>query len=223
MRATRDRFVGLCLPPIAFAILDATLTLYGQSSDYWSGRYAAVNEASPTFHQLLAIHPVVFVAGFAVWMAIFVGFILLVSDTWALISCITVINGHAAGAATWLLWRFQFGYQAANGCFFWRRSWRFGDPLGMASRPESSVVAPRTVSARDRVLAALLFAAAVWLFLCRDPRETFFVKGNLRRRYFAPACVRSCKKIRHESLVQPHSRQPPLGRRSHARRSPRRS
>lgn len=166
MRATRDRFVGLCLPPIAFAILDATLTLYGQSSDYWSGRYAAVNEASPTFHQLLAIHPVVFVAGFAVWMAIFVGFILLVSDTWALISCITVINGHAAGAATWLLWRFQFGYQAANGLFFLAAILAgLGIRWGWRARPESSVVAPRMVSARDRVLAALLFTAAVWLFL----------------------------------------------------------
>ena len=50
MCGVRQRFLGLCLPALAFAVLDGTLTLAGQSAEYWGGAYARVNEASPTFH-----------------------------------------------------------------------------------------------------------------------------------------------------------------------------
>lgn len=166
MRVDRDRLVGLCLPPVAFAALDGGLTLAGQSTVYWSGEYRSVNEASPTFHHLLAIHPLAFVAGIAVWVAVFCGFILLVSETWALVASLTVTNGHAAGAATWLLWRFQYGYQAANGLFLLAAiAAGVGIRHGWRARPEGSVATPRVASTWNRVLAALLFAFAIWLFV----------------------------------------------------------
>jgi hypothetical protein len=102
------RLVGLCLPPLVLCALDGTLTLVGQSADYWSGHYAAVNESSPTFNHLLQLHPMAFAFGLLVWSAIFVAIILLLPETPALIVSIAATFGHTVGAATWLLFRFQY-------------------------------------------------------------------------------------------------------------------
>src|SRR5260370_474686 len=51
MASVQQRFLGLCLPPLAFSALDGSLTLAGQTAGYWGGTYARVNESSPTFHQ----------------------------------------------------------------------------------------------------------------------------------------------------------------------------
>ena len=113
----KARLVGLCLPPLLLCALDGSLTLAGQSSDYWAGQFSQVNEGSPTFHHLLALHPAAFAAGIVCWAAMFAAVILLLPDLGALILSIAVTFGHMAGAATWLLWRFQFGYQACNALF----------------------------------------------------------------------------------------------------------
>ncbi len=159
------RLIGLCLAPVLFCLLDATLTLGGQSAAYWGGNYSAVNEASPTFHHLLRVHPLAYVAGIAVWMAVFVGFLLLVPDTLALIGSIVVTFGHTVGAATWLLWRFAFGYQFCNGLFLLsavvlglsiRWGWQAGPREGYR------------IPLPDRWrwgLAALLLGIGVYLFL----------------------------------------------------------
>ena len=76
MSAIKHRFLGLCLPPLLLSVLDATLTLNGQSPEYWSGVYTAANEASPTMNHLLQIHPLAFVAGIVVWSAAFLTVIL---------------------------------------------------------------------------------------------------------------------------------------------------
>jgi hypothetical protein len=113
----RRRLFGLCLPPAATASLDAALTLRGQSAEYWAGNYARVNELSPTFHHLLAYHPVAFVAGFLGWVFIFATMILLLPRTLALAMSLAVTIGHTWGATTWLLHRFQFGYQTCEALF----------------------------------------------------------------------------------------------------------
>jgi hypothetical protein len=115
MSEVRNRLLGLCLPPLILCAVDATMTLLGQSSAFWSGDFRQVNEASPTPNQLLQVHPLAFIAGMLVWMAIFVCVILLSLDALALIVSIAVTFGHAAGAASWLMFRFKYGYQAANG------------------------------------------------------------------------------------------------------------
>jgi len=63
MAGVRQRFLGLCLPPLAFSVLDGSLTLAGQSAEYWAGAFARVDETSPTFHHLLAAHPLAFAGG----------------------------------------------------------------------------------------------------------------------------------------------------------------
>jgi hypothetical protein len=102
MLGLRARILGRCLPLMLMCALDASLTLAGQPTEYWHGKPDAVNEASPVFHHLLAIHPLAFVAGNLVWMGIFVSLILLLSGTMALVATTTVTVGHSYGAATWL-------------------------------------------------------------------------------------------------------------------------
>jgi hypothetical protein len=46
-----------------------------------AGPIGQLNEASPTFNHLLAMHPLAFVAGILAWMAVFVGILLLLPDT----------------------------------------------------------------------------------------------------------------------------------------------
>jgi hypothetical protein len=99
-------------------LLDNTLTLLGQSEEYWAGNYSQAREGSPTFDSLLRISPWADVAGIAVWIGVFVGIILLLPDTLALIVSIAVTLGHTVGAATWLYFYYyypsQYGYQMCN-------------------------------------------------------------------------------------------------------------
>ena len=138
------RIFGLCLPPASLACLDAGLTLYGQSAAYWAGNYADVNELSPSFQHLMSYHPLAFVVGFALWILIFIGLILLLPQTFALTTSIAVALGHTLGASSWLIFRFHYGYQACNGLFAlcavmlaigirwgWRAEPRFDQPIGV--------------------------------------------------------------------------------------------
>ena len=70
---SNDDCLGLCLPPLVFCLLDAAITLFGQSAQYWAGDYAQVNEGSPTFYDLLQIRPAASVVGTLVWILVFVG------------------------------------------------------------------------------------------------------------------------------------------------------
>ena len=47
----------LCIPVIITDILDATVTMLGQSAEYWKGSYHLVNEANPIARWFLEIHP----------------------------------------------------------------------------------------------------------------------------------------------------------------------
>ena len=171
MGGVRQRFLGLCLPPLAFAALDGSVTLAGQSSEYWAGAYARVNEASPTFHHLLAAHPLAFVGGSLAWMAAFVGVILLLPDTLALVVGIAVTFGHAVGVSTWLLWRFEFAYQVCNGLFLLAAvALGLGIRWGWRAEPADGYRLPPRLARWRWPLAAALFVVGVYLFLW--PRGT---------------------------------------------------
>ena len=129
----RRRFLGLCLPAMIFCVVDLTLTLFGQSADYWAGDYSKADERSPTFEHLLQISPLADVAGTAVWIGVFVGIILLLPDILTLIVSIAVTLGHVVGACTWIDWQFEYGYQICNRPvqlpFHRKTSWHFRYPL----------------------------------------------------------------------------------------------
>ncbi len=166
MRPIYGRLLGLCLPPLLTWAADISLTLAGQPPPYWAGNFAAVNEASPTFHGLLAIHPLAFVLGAAAWAGIFVAVILLLPDAAALIVSIAVTLGHAAGAATWLLWRFHFGYQLCNALFLAVAvALGIGIRYGWQAAPPARYELAGWPFGRRLAIAAVLFAVAVYLFL----------------------------------------------------------
>lgn len=166
MSGVRQRFLGLCLPPLAFTVLDGLLTLAGQSAEYWGGAYTRVNEASPTFHHLLAAHPLAFAGGLLSWMAVFVGIILLLPDTLALVVSIAVTLGHTVGATSWVRWQFQYGYQVCNGLFLLAAvALGLGIRWGWRARPPLEYHLPVLTPRWRWVLAAALFAVGVYLFL----------------------------------------------------------
>lgn len=116
----RNRIFGLCLPPLLIGILDGSITLLGQSKEYWAGNYSLAQEGNPTFYGMMIISPWAAVALFAIWIGLFVGLILLLPDTLALIVSIAVTFSHAVGAATWLYFYFfhrQYGYQLCDSLF----------------------------------------------------------------------------------------------------------
>lgn len=95
------RSLWLLAPPILMSCLDNGLTLNGQSSRYWEGNYAAVNEWSPSFHYFLSIHPLAFAGMTLVWMAIFSTLIAILPEKAGMTVSITVVLGHMIGAGSW--------------------------------------------------------------------------------------------------------------------------
>jgi hypothetical protein len=146
--------------------MDGTLTLLGQSAQYWAGDFAQVSESSPSFHHLLEIHPAAFAAGFLLWAVVFIAIILLLPDTLALILSIAVTFSHTVGAATWLLWRFQYGYQLCNGLFLLSAALLgIGIRWGWAAVPTGEYRLRGWHPLVRYGLAALLFGVGVYLFL----------------------------------------------------------
>ncbi|MEX0676045.1 MAG: hypothetical protein WD063_03150 [Pirellulales bacterium] len=83
-------------------ILDGTLTLCGQSAEYWQGNYENVNESHPVFRLFLQYHPGVFAAGVLLVHLVLAGLILLLPQTLALGTSITVATVSCFYASTWL-------------------------------------------------------------------------------------------------------------------------
>lgn len=109
------RHLYLWIAPLVMCLIDAGLTLVGQSEYYWGGYYQHVNEASPDAHTLLTIHPAVFVIGISVWM-LGAAFLLVLLPTYlALVFSTIATIGHTLGAASWMVFRFQLSYQAIMG------------------------------------------------------------------------------------------------------------
>jgi hypothetical protein len=162
----RQRFLGLCLPPVLFCVLDFTLTLVFQPADYWQGDRTRLIEGSPTFHQLLSIHPAAFVAGVLVWIALFVALLLLLPDTPALITSIAIVFGHVAGTAAWLRGRFTFDYQLLVSLFVLAAvSVGLGVRWGWQAAPAHPFRLGRLSGIWRWALIAALLAVAVYLFL----------------------------------------------------------
>ena len=164
------RILGLGLPPILFCLCDCTITLAGQPSQYWAGDYSQCNELSPTFNQLLQIHPLAFVAGTIVYIGIVLGIITLLPATPALIISIALTFGHTVGVCTWLIYRFQFAYQVCNGMFLIAAI-----ILGLSIRYGWQATPSRDLQLQGWhpllrwVLAATLFGIGIYLFVW--PRE----------------------------------------------------
>ena len=166
MTGLRQRFLGLCLPPMLFCALDFTLTLVWQPPEYWQGDRTRIIEGSPTFHYLLTIGPAAFVVGVLTWMAIFVPLLLLLPDTPALVTSIAIVFGHTAGAAAWLRGRFTFDYQLLVGLFALAAvAVGLGVRWGWQAAPREPLRLGRLTNLWRWAMIAALVGVVVYLFL----------------------------------------------------------
>jgi hypothetical protein len=166
MTGLRQRFLGLCLPPILFCVLDFSLTLVFQPAEYWQGDRTRIIEGSPTFHYLLSIYPAAFMVGVLAWIAIFVALLLLLPDTLALITSIAIVFGHTAGTAAWLRGRFPFDYQLLVSLFALAAvSVGLGARWGWQAAPKEPLRLGRLPSLWRWAMIAVLVAVVVYLFL----------------------------------------------------------
>jgi hypothetical protein len=166
MTGLRQRFLGLCLPPILFCVLDFTLTLVCQPAEYWQGDRTRMIEGSPTFHYLLSIDPAAFVVGVLVWIALFVALLLLLPDTPALITSIAIVFGHTAGTVAWLRGRYTFDYQLLVSLFVLAAvSVALGVRWGWQAAPSAPLDLGRFSGLRRWTLIVALVTVVVYLFL----------------------------------------------------------
>src|SRR6185436_8266164 len=93
----------LLVAPCAALAADAAVTLFLQSSDYWSGRYQAASEGEIIGAIMLRLHPLAFVAWIAVWGAALAVVIALVPRTIARITCVGATLLHTFALLSWLL------------------------------------------------------------------------------------------------------------------------
>jgi hypothetical protein len=98
-------------------------------------------------------------------MAVFVGAILLLPRMLAVSTSIAVTMGHTAGACTWLVFRFKFGYQSCNAMYLLSAlALGAGICWGWKAQPIEKDRLPLAPLWRW-LLIAVLIAAAVYLFI----------------------------------------------------------
>lgn len=93
----------MCCGPVVACLCDLTVTLTGQSAEYWSGNWEAVIEGNPIPHWLLSQHPFALCGGVTVSIAVFCTTILRLRPQPARVVAFIVMLGHATAAGTWLL------------------------------------------------------------------------------------------------------------------------
>jgi hypothetical protein len=161
----KARFLGLCGPPLLFAVLDGVLTVAGQSVAYWANPLA-VNEANPVFAALLQLHPAAFAVGLVAWLVILTGMILSLPRTAALVLSITITFGHTIGSGSWLFNHFDLGYQLANGYYLLSACvLGLGIRYAFALRDTDEAPVLGVSSATRLRIGAALFGLAVLIYL----------------------------------------------------------
>ncbi|MHC4532441.1 MAG: hypothetical protein ACYS6K_00665 [Planctomycetota bacterium] len=97
----KDRWWLLLAPNFLFA-LDIVLTIIGQAGGLWNESVTTPNEANPLGAFLLAIHPLVFIAG-AVGYAVAFSLAILVFPRWLALYCfLTLTLAHSYGSSSWV-------------------------------------------------------------------------------------------------------------------------
>ena len=102
--------------------------------------------------------------------ALILGIIVVLPATPALIISIALTFGHVVGVCSWLLYRFEFGYQACNGMFLIAAiSTGIVHPLWLAGDAATRLATARLASATSLVAGRNVFGIGIYLFVW--PRE----------------------------------------------------
>ena len=118
MQSSTRRLIGFCSVLVFLTCLDCALTLAGQPTEYWEGNHTEVIELHPMLHQLLAYHPLAFVAVKAVILLAFISLILLMPRNSAMILSLLLCLPGLVAPASWLLDKPGHpGYRHGSGIF----------------------------------------------------------------------------------------------------------
>jgi type III secretory pathway component EscU len=104
----------LCVPIIITDLLDATVTMIGQSADYWKGSYDRIDEFNPIARWLLTIHPI----GIVIYTILDIAVISLLIMLMPLMISKTLSAFWAIGSAkaiyNWLVGPLHMGWWISN-------------------------------------------------------------------------------------------------------------
>lgn len=92
----------LAVPAVAAFGVDVTLTLLGQSPQYWNGEYFAANEGAPVGLFLLRMHPTAFLFGAWAYAAGVSTLIRYLPHALALWLSLGFLIAHTSGVNSWL-------------------------------------------------------------------------------------------------------------------------
>jgi len=106
-KALLKRRLWLCLPAFITYALDVIATLFGQPANYWAGAYHEVNELNPISHQLLTIHPLLYIVYRIVTFGSISLLIVLLPVTLAKLLSTFLVLEHLIGANDWLKYVFH--------------------------------------------------------------------------------------------------------------------
>ncbi len=104
------RRLWLCVPILLPFILDASMTLIGQSSHYWGSGYHYVDEANPLAHWLMHLHPLVYVNSQILLFCFYILMVEVLPTRWAKIFTVFCTVGHTYGWFSWLKYVLQVNY-----------------------------------------------------------------------------------------------------------------
>ena len=83
--------------------LDVTLTLIGQSPQYWAGDYSKAREGNPLAEPLLTWNPWAFAAAASAWVVALVVVLHFWKHRFAEWVALVAFAGHTFGGAAWIL------------------------------------------------------------------------------------------------------------------------
>lgn len=92
----------LCLPPLVAFVFDVSMTLNGQTVEYWDGDYGKVIEANPLAWLILREGPWHFLGFCVIWGILFCAILVLWQHTFARVLAFLWTFGHAIGGCSWL-------------------------------------------------------------------------------------------------------------------------
>jgi len=110
---TKDK-LWLCLPIIVAELMDVTVTLFGQSSEYWKGSYHLVNELNPFARWFMVIHPLGAIIYIVLDITATCVVLLLLPSMFSKVLATFWTIGSAKAIYNWLVGPLQMGWWLSN-------------------------------------------------------------------------------------------------------------
>lgn len=103
----------LCAPFLVVALIDAGITLYGQSELYWKGQHSDPNELFSIFAIALYYGPLAYIGVYSVWLTVFSVVIIFLPELLAKGLSLALVNGHTFGTMSWFICDLEIRFELA--------------------------------------------------------------------------------------------------------------